>query len=146
VAEDEEVPEFTEKIKQRRREGTKLHGGGLWPARLRRAERIGQNPRIQVALIHAATCISRVLFDSCRAQRGATGHSCHAPIVPSPCTSAPSCLRCVNFTVISATSSLSTPYPQPREGSSTPLRTTSRTRSAKSRVSARVMPSVEIGW
>jgi hypothetical protein len=38
-----EDSEATEKIKQRRHEGTKVHGGGLWPARLRRAGRIGQD-------------------------------------------------------------------------------------------------------
>src|SRR5688500_18905977 len=39
---------------------TRSHGArteSLWPARLRRAGRIGQDPRIQVASIAPATCI-----------------------------------------------------------------------------------------
>src|SRR5688500_4448485 len=66
----------------RQREGTEKsnteaprHGGrteGLWPARLRRAGRIGQAARIQVVLGSIHHLYSRGLSYSCRAQRGAT--------------------------------------------------------------------------
>src|SRR5688500_8997231 len=46
---------------------------GLWPARLRRAGRIGQAARIQVVLDRRSPLVFARLAYSCRAQRGATG-------------------------------------------------------------------------
>src|SRR5688500_14263462 len=58
---------------------------GLWPARLRRAGRIAQDGRIQMARSSRSHLYSSVLRDSCRAQRGATGPPCVLRDSVSPC-------------------------------------------------------------